>query len=147
MITLAQFGNPAPNLVQNANFTIGILNEIFSSFPGAFRFTSGYRTPAHNARVGGVANSYHLTGLAGDFVPVNGNNTQHESAIRKILNKYGYELLYHDVASGLHFHIEPAPHWNKQTSAPSIAPVLNATAGFNSPLLIAGLLLILIFDD
>ena len=28
---------------------------------------SGYRSPAHNAKIGGVKNSQHLTGMAGDL--------------------------------------------------------------------------------
>ena len=34
---------------------------------GAIRVTSGYRSPAHNQRVGGVKNSYHVKGMAADI--------------------------------------------------------------------------------
>ncbi|MGI6252138.1 MAG: D-Ala-D-Ala carboxypeptidase family metallohydrolase [Aminivibrio sp.] len=37
---------------------------------GPIRVTSGRRCPAHNAAVGGVHNSRHLSGLAADIVPV-----------------------------------------------------------------------------
>ena len=33
------------------------------------RITSGYRSPAENAAVGGALNSYHVQGLAQDYVP------------------------------------------------------------------------------
>lgn len=33
-----------------------------------FRISSGYRCPAHNARVGGVADSAHTKGLAADIL-------------------------------------------------------------------------------
>lgn len=33
-----------------------------------FKFTSGFRSPAVNAKVGGVVDSLHLHGLAVDFV-------------------------------------------------------------------------------
>jgi Peptidase M15 len=113
MINLQTFGGSEqipPNLQSNANQTIAIINEIFAAIPQArFRFTSGYRSPAHNAAVGGVSNSFHLTGLAGDFVPENGNAKQYEAQVKAICARYGYEVLYHTVGSGLHFHIEPKP--------------------------------------
>jgi hypothetical protein len=37
------------------------------------RITSLYRSPQHNAAIGGAPNSYHTKGLAVDFVPADGN--------------------------------------------------------------------------
>ncbi len=110
MITLAQFGGaekiPAA-LISNANQTIVILNEIFAAFPNTFRFTSGYRSAARNKAAGGVPTSYHIKALAGDFVPVAGNPNLYKAKVSEIAAKHGYEVLYHNVGSGLHFHIEP----------------------------------------
>lgn len=39
---------------------------------GGWRVTSGYRTPAHNAAIGGARKSQHLTGEALDIVPAAG---------------------------------------------------------------------------
>ena len=109
MVTLNQFGSVPANRVSNANFTIGIINEIFRTFPNRFRFTSGYRTPARNAAVGGVPNSFHITGEAADFVPVDGRYPSGEKeAIAVLVSRYGYEVLKHNVGSGMHYHIEPA---------------------------------------
>jgi len=91
--------------------TMAIVNEIFAAFPGRFRFTSGCRTPAQNAAVNGVANSYHLTTrgcLAADFVPINGNFPSDELAqIAAIVAPHGYEVIKHNAGSGMHYHIEP----------------------------------------
>lgn len=112
MITLQNFSSekiPA-DLIGAANKTVSILNEIFSAFPGRFRFTSGYRSPAKNRAVGGVANSYHVKASAGDFVPVNGVYAENEiKGVKAICAKYGYEVIIHSVNSGKHYHIEPAP--------------------------------------
>lgn len=113
MVSIIQFGGSekVPSALQpNANQTISILNEIFTAFPGRFRFTSGYRSPAHNASVGGVPTSYHVKALAGDFVPVSGVYLNSEMAgVRAIAAKYGYEVIIHNVGSGKHYHIEPMP--------------------------------------
>jgi hypothetical protein len=144
MIYLKQFGNVPGNLVQKANLTIGVLNEIFSAFPGKFRFTSGYRSPAHNASVNGVPNSYHVKALAGDFVPVNGVFSNSDlNSIGEIVSTYGFEVLKHNAGSGMHYHIEPSGLQN--------IPIVNVFAGaetVNPLLLVAGaFLLILLLRD
>lgn len=98
-------------MARNADaFTMSIIAEIFAAFPGRFRFTSGWRTVAQNQAVGGVPNSYHVTGKAADFVAINGQYpTDERERIRSIVASHGYELLFHNVGSGYHYHIEPAP--------------------------------------
>jgi hypothetical protein len=112
-VTLSQFsaGLPIPaQYLQTSQLTVKILNEIFAALPGRFRFTSGIRTRAKNAAVGGVATSYHLTGGSGDFVPVDGRYTENDKkVIQSIVSKYGYEAFAHNVTTGKHWHIEPLP--------------------------------------
>ena len=126
MVNLSQFGSVPGDLLSNANYTISILNEIFAAFPvGYFRFTSGYRSPERNAAVNGVDNSFHIKALAGDFVPVNGSYPYSDlESIGQIVSKYGFEVIKHDVGSGLHYHIEPSPNWNGQTSLDSNSNIL-----------------------
>lgn len=93
---------------------MAILDEIFAAFPGRFRFTSGCRTPSQNAAVNGNANSYHLTTRgcqAADFVPIDGRFGD-KDAIGAIVARHGYEVIQHNVGSGEHYHIEPAPGYS-----------------------------------
>lgn len=53
------------NLVALAN-SLERVREFLGNRP--MRITSGYRSPQHNARVGGAPNSQHVTGKAADFV-------------------------------------------------------------------------------
>lgn len=46
---------------------IQMLEEFRVWYNRIMNITSGYRTKAFNAKVGGVSNSYHLKGLAADF--------------------------------------------------------------------------------
>ena len=66
------------------------------------RVTSTFRTAAHNKRVGGVSNSYHLTGRARDSVPPPGMSMA-EYAARLRASNPGYDV----INEGDHVHIEP----------------------------------------
>lgn len=46
---------------------IAMLEEIRAHFRAPISITSGYRSPAWNAAVGGARRSYHVTGQAADF--------------------------------------------------------------------------------
>lgn len=66
--------------------------------------TSGYRTPAHNAKVGGAKYSYHMRGMAVD-IRVNGMSAKEVAkALDKIVESCGiivYESWVHfDVRDG-----------------------------------------------
>lgn len=54
---------------------IVLLNAIRSRYGKPIVVTSGYRSPEHNAAVGGVKNSYHTLGLAADIRPLNENRS------------------------------------------------------------------------
>ena len=64
--------------------------------------TSTYRSKAHNKAVGGVENSYHLTGRARDSVPPRGMSMGEYYRQLKALNP-GYDV----INEGDHVHIEP----------------------------------------
>lgn len=49
---------------------------------------SGYRSPQHNKKIGGVTNSYHTKGLAADIV-VKGMRTKNLAAIIRKMMKNG----------------------------------------------------------
>lgn len=139
MVTLSQFGNVPASLAGNAQTTLAIVNEIFAAFPGRFRFTSGYRTPAQNAAANGVPNSFHVQALAADFVPVDGRFvTAEKASIAGIVGKYGGEVIQHNAGSGEHYHIEPkGSTWSGARSGDGIPTVA----------IVAGLILVLLLTD
>lgn len=70
-------------------------------FPGAVT-TSGQRSPQHNAEVGGVSNSYHLTDNARDVIPPKGVSMDQFHTQLKA-NLPGFDV----INEGDHVHIEP----------------------------------------
>lgn len=48
-----------------------LLDEIREAFGKPVLVNCGYRSPAHNKKVGGAKNSYHVLGMAADIRPKN----------------------------------------------------------------------------
>ncbi len=81
-----------------------IEDRITAAVPGVI-VTSRDRTPEENERVGGVKNSYHLTGQARDLAPPKGMTmAQLEASAKAALP--GYQV----INEGDHIHVEPARH-------------------------------------
>lgn len=68
-----------PNLptfaeVENLNtLIVSVLDPVRSVYGSPIKVTSGYRCTRLNEAVGGVKNSQHLSGLAADLIPVDGD--------------------------------------------------------------------------
>ena len=76
-------------------------SSLSKAFPGV-KLTSQWRTPKRNAEVGGVPNSQHVIGTAGDFVVP----AQHKPAFIEQASALGYEV----IDEGDHVHVEePGP--------------------------------------
>ena len=72
--------------------------------------TSRQRDAAKNAKVGGVENSFHITGEARDFVPPPGMDM--DTLFKTLKSKFGSQ--YDVIHEGDHVHIEPGPGVAKQ---------------------------------
>jgi hypothetical protein len=93
---------PPPSRIGGGQVDFGAIEKLIGSTGG--RVTSGLRTPEHNAEVGGVPNSYHLTGQARDVVPPPG------VPLKQYAENLRRELPGMDVLNeGDHVHIEPGP--------------------------------------
>lgn len=84
----------------------GILDDMGMAEGSAI--SSAYRTPEHNREVGGVEGSYHTKGDAVDIVLPNGITDEQAQAVRKRFEDTGAfeDVLFHDVGSGYHLHLE-----------------------------------------
>lgn len=78
-----------------------MFNQLHNLFP-SLRFSSGYRDPNHNKAVGGVPNSNHLTGRAGDW---SGSSRDMYAAAGWARSNGAREVLVHNAGSGLHLHV------------------------------------------
>jgi hypothetical protein len=77
------------------------IQKLTSQFPG-LRVTSGYRDPAHNAKVGGVANSWHTKGRAVDLA---GSARDMAAGAAWARQNGAREVLVHNAGSGQHLHV------------------------------------------
>jgi hypothetical protein len=73
--------------------------SLIGGFPGV-QVSSLYRDPSHNAKVGGVANSYHTRGQGMDAVVP----PEYRGAFRSKATSMGYDA----IDEGDHIHVEPA---------------------------------------
>lgn len=76
------------------------LVDIRTRFGAPVTISSGIRCPAHNAAVGGVANSYHTTGRAADI------NVRGVSASQLMAYCSGLQLHYCYAIDGSYVHID-----------------------------------------
>ncbi len=111
-------GDGGPGVMTGTNAKAAKLAQMFNA-----TITSGYRDPAHNAAVGGVAGSSHTKGSpsnpgAHDFVPA-------QSALLAEALKMGAKWVdNHDFGSGLHSHVS----WFKQGGMYGGAPFVGSYA-------------------
>ena len=66
-------------VLQNVKELATNLQVLRDEFKAPIKINSGYRSPSHNARVGGAKRSQHLLGTAGDIVVI--GHTPQEVAI------------------------------------------------------------------
>lgn len=71
------------------------------------RLTSGYRSPEHNAAVGGAPDSDHPNGLAGDFVAVGLSKAEVYARLRQAQLPPFDQLIYYALDDHLHVGLGP----------------------------------------
>jgi len=127
----AAFSEVQPPPAQRLN---SYINQAKNVVPGLV-VTSGYRTPEHNTRVGGVRNSAHLTHDAFDVAPIKGMTLEQQaSAIMKGIP--GAKTLVEGRgaknSTGPHVHVRTppglAPSPNAATATAGVAPAAPAAS-------------------
>ena len=94
-----------------------IEEQAFGAVPN-INVTSRQRSAAHNAQVGGVGNSFHMTNNARDFTPPKGMSM--DALFKQLGHLYGSE--YDVINEGDHVHVEPGKRLAAGRSTPAAAP-------------------------
>jgi hypothetical protein len=97
-----------------------------AQFPGA-QLSSGYRDPAHNARVGGVPNSQHTKGTGNDFVVPQPAKAAFMAQARAL----GLEAI--DEGDHIHVELPPGGQMPPQTAPAPAGGGMPAPAGGGGP--------------
>ena len=93
---------------------------------GAIRVNSGYRTPEHNAKVGGSITSQHVKGEAADIFPIEKDIDDVFTLIRKEF-KYDQVILEKNNAGAKWIHISYKVEGNRQKAMTAIVKNGKAT--------------------
>lgn len=81
-------GAPMPDFVkENIQKLVKNLEVIRAAAGAPMRINSGYRSPAHNASIGGAKNSFHMKGMAADFTIKGLTIPQSISLIEKLISQ------------------------------------------------------------
>jgi uncharacterized protein YcbK (DUF882 family) len=72
------------NVLANIRIVAENLQVLRDELGRGIRVNSGYRSPEHNARIGGVKNSHHTHGRAADIVVIGMTPNQVADVIRKL---------------------------------------------------------------
>lgn len=102
--------SPYPLVVQQGLYDL--LELIREEFGKPIYVNSGYRSPQHNAKVGGAKGSYHVKGMAADIRPRQGQNFESElGRLKNICNRLcdGGVGFYNTF---VHVDIGPNRRWN-----------------------------------
>lgn len=105
-------------------------DELFAGLDSIAQVTSGFRTPEHNAKVGGVENSRHLDNMARDVLPP---RTQEEAQrIRQFAAERGLKI----IDEGDHWHLQPPSRGGAAPAPAGSPPVTSATGmpGIGQPI-------------
>lgn len=79
-------GTPVPNdLIPNVELLAKNLQELRDHLGEPIHINSGYRSPAHNAKVGGKKNSYHMKAMAADITCKSKTPKQLAAIIEKLI--------------------------------------------------------------
>lgn len=94
--------SPYPEVVSPELY--GLLDNLREHFGKPILVNCGYRSPEHNAKVGGVKNSFHVQGLAADIRPKDLNDLAQLQSIADSKNPNGgvgfYDTFVHVDARG-----------------------------------------------
>ena len=75
---------------------------LLQTVTGPLRINSGYRSPEHNRRVGGVPTSKHIEGKAFDIATHHLNSKQKQELIKQARQLFDYVKVY---KTHIHVHI------------------------------------------
>lgn len=96
----ADFDNVDP---VTKEYATGLLDYAYNTYGYNAPITSGYRDPERNARVGGVADSWHIKQKAVDL-DLSGLTPEQLADVEAKAREKFSEVLYHDAGSGMHLH-------------------------------------------